>query len=101
MNKFRPQKIAKSYIMRQRLKTGRSESYNWQSRVEWYPAVWGKHQQQFAKRFARLHYLGCHAPAPIQQRWKPAYRAFMARHFGTEGNASMRYLNTWSSYSWL
>ena len=101
MNKFRPQEISKSYIIRQRLKTGRSDNYNWQSRVEWYPAVWSKHQQQFARRFARLHYLACHAPMPIQRRWQSAYRRFMNSHFGVSGRASMRYLNKWSAHSWL
>ena len=101
MNKFRPQDISKSYVMKQRLMTGRSDNFNWQSRVEWYPAGWSKHRQQFARRFARLHYLACHAPKPIQKRWLSAYRAFMVQHFGSEGNASMRYLNTWSAHSWL
>lgn len=101
MNKFRPQEISKTFVMRQRLKTGRSDNYNWQSRVEWYPAGWGKHRQQFAKRFARLHYLACHAPAPIQKQWKSAYVKFMAQYFGDSGRASMRYLNTWSAHRWL
>lgn len=101
MNKFRPQDISKTFVMKQRLKTGRSDNYNWQSRVEWYPANWGKHKQQFAKRFARLHYLACHAPAPIQKRWKHAEQAFMNKHFGSGGKGSMRYLNKWSAHSWL
>jgi len=101
MNKFRPQDISKSYVMKQRLKTGRSENYNWQTRVEWYPAKWTRHQQQFARRFARLHYLGAHAPMPIRLRWRSAYLAFMKRHFGEGGNASVRYLNRWTAHSWL
>lgn len=101
MNRFRPQTISKTYIMKLRRLSGRKDSYNWQSRVEWYPAVWGKHQQQFARRFSRLHYLACHAPVATQRRWQPVYRAFMNRHFGDSGKASMRYLNKWSCHSWL
>jgi hypothetical protein len=101
MNKFRPQDLPKSYVMKQRLKTGRADSYNWQTRVEWYPANWTRHQQMLSKRFAHLHYLSEHAPAPIQQRWKHAGRAFMKKHFGDAGRGSMRYLNKWSCHSWL
>mgnify|MGYP003348562023 CR=1 FL=1 len=101
MNKFRPQDISKSYVMKQRLKTGRSENYNWQSRVEWYPANWSKHQQMFARRFARLHYLACHAPTPIQKKWRVTYNNFMIKHFGANGKGTMRYLNNWSAHSWL
>ena len=101
MNKFRPQDLPKSYIMKERLKTGRSNNYNWQSRVEWYPANWSKHKQMFARRFARLHYLACHAPGPVKKRWWKAYDNFMAKHFGTKGKASMRYLNKRSAHSWL
>lgn len=100
MNRFRPQDIAKHYIMRQRLKTGRSESYNWQTRAEWYPAVWTRHQQTIAKRFGRLHYLACHAPRPIQKQWHNAYKLFYRRHFGGD-QASVRFLNKYTCHSWL
>lgn len=101
MNKFRPQDLPKSYIMKQRLKTGRSDNYNWQTRIEWYPANWTRHQQMFSKRFTHLHYLSEHAPDPIQKRWKQAGRNFMKKHFGDAGKGSMRYLNKWSCHSWL
>lgn len=101
MNKFRPQEISKLDVMRQRLKTGRSENYNWQSRVEWYPVGWGVNKRTIGRLFSRLHYLACHAPQPVQHRWRSAYRTFMNRHFGAAGQASMRYLNKWSCHSWL
>jgi hypothetical protein len=101
INKFRPQSISKSYIIKQRLRIGRVGNYNLQTRIDWYPAGWDKRRQQFARRFARLHYLACHAPRPIQKQWQAAYRMFMNKHFGNAGNASVRYLNTWSCHSWL
>jgi hypothetical protein len=100
LNKFRPQDLSKTYVMKQRLKTGRSENYNWQTRVEWYPAIWSTHQQQLSKRFTRLHYLACHAPAPIRKQWANAYKMFYKRHFGTD-NASMRYLNKYTCHNWM
>ncbi len=99
MNKFRPQDLPKSYIMKQRLKTGRSDCYNWQTRVEWWPCGYGSNKISIARRFKKLHYLACHAPKPVQKRWAPAYQAFYKKHFGVNG--SMRYLNTWTCHAWL
>lgn len=101
MNRFRPQDLPKSYLMKQRLKTGRSENYNWQTRVKWYPAGWTYNKKVIGDQFGRLHYLACHAPTPINKRWWKAYDNFMAKHFRTRGKASMRYLNTHSCHSWL
>lgn len=105
MNKmFRPQEPNKRMTIRLRHRGYSKEwtsMYNFVDRAEWYPVGWGKHRQQFARRFARLHYLACHAPRPVQLRWRAAYREFMNRYFGDGGQASMRYLNKWSSHSWL
>ena len=101
MNKFRPRNIPKSYVLRQRLRTGRSENYNWQTRVKWYPAGWGVNKKVIGDQFSRLHYLACHAPGPVRKKWWPAYSMFMSRHFGHASRASVRYLNTWSAHSWL
>lgn len=101
MNKFRPQDIDTRYIMQQRRMTGRSENYNWQSRVEWFPVGYRVNKKTIAKQFGRLHYLACHAPAPVNKRWQKAYANFMAKHFGAKGKASMRYLNEWSAHAWL
>jgi hypothetical protein len=100
-NKFRPQDLPKSFIFKQRLKHSGSENYNWQTRVRWYPAGWQPNQLSIGRRFSRLHYLACHAPAAVQKKWRPAYQAFERKHFGNLGRASMRYLNTWSCHSWL
>ena len=99
MNKFRPQDISKRYIIRQRLLTGRSENYNWQSRIEWYPAGYRLNKKTIFRQFGRLHYLACHAPGPVKKRWAPAYKAFYKKRFGVTG--SMRYLNTWTAHAWL
>ncbi len=101
MNKFRPQEINKRHTFRLRLKGYGNEwiNYNWQTRVEWYPAGYRLNKKTISKQFSRLHYLACHAPKPVQKRWAPAYRAFYKRHFGVTG--SMRYLNTWTAHAWL
>lgn len=101
MNKFRPQNISKRYIIRQRLRTGRLDVYNWQSRVKWYPVGWGLNKRVIGDQFSRLHYLACHAPGPIRKKWWPAYKSFVARHFGDSSRASVRYLNKHSCHSWL
>ena len=100
MNKFRPQDLPKRYIIKERLKYGRSENYNWQTRVKWYPAGWGFNKKVIGDMHGKLHYLACHAPKPIQKRWAKAYDNFYKKHFGTK-HASVRYLNNWSCHSWL
>ena len=101
MNKFRPQSDTKLYIMKQRLRTGCSDNYNWQSRVKWYPAGWGFNKRVLGDIHSQLHYLACHAPAPVQKQWRTKYQTFMNRHFGDAGRASMRYLNKYSCHSWM
>lgn len=101
MNRFRPQDIGTKYIMRQRLMTGRSENYNWQTRVKWYPAGWKTNQISIGRRFGHLHYLACHSPKPISTKWRSAYTQFCNKHFADKGNASTRYLNTYTANSWL
>lgn len=101
MNKFRPHGIPKSYLIKQLMRFGRRENYNWQTRVKWYPAGWGFNKKVIGDQHSRLHYLARHAPDPIKKRWAKAYDNFQAKHFGTRGNASMRYLNKWSCYSWM
>jgi hypothetical protein len=98
MNRFRPQDISKKYIMRARLLGGRT-NYNWQSRGEWYPVGWKPNHISIGRRFGQLHYLACHSPAPIQQKWQPAYRRFCKQHIPSR--ASMRYLETFTYDSWL
>ena len=99
MNKFRPQGLSKRFILKQRLKYGRPDNYNWQTRVKWYPAGWGFNKQVIGRIFGRLHYLACHAPAPVQQRYQRAYRALDARL--TPQRASVRYIDTYSAGAWL
>lgn len=101
MNKFRPQDLPKSFVMKQRLKYGRTDSYNWQTRVKWYPAGWRLNKQTLGNIHSRLHYLACHAPEPVSKKWAKAYKVFMNKHFGDSGKASMRYLNTYSAHSWM
>lgn len=100
MNKFRPQDLPKIYTIRERLKYGRSDNYNWQTRVKWYPAGWGFNKKVIGDMHSKLHYLACHAPKPIQKRWSKAYEMFYKKHFGTK-HASVRYLNNYSCHAWL
>jgi len=101
MNKFRPQEIGKVYLLKQRLKHGHTDSYNWQSRVRWYRAKDGINRQFIIRTFQYLHYRACHAPAPVRLRWKSAYQRFEKRHFASAGRASIRYLNTHTAHAWL
>jgi hypothetical protein len=99
--KFRPQSNMKLALMRTRVRTGRNDYYQpWQSRIEWYPVGWRLNKKTIGKQFGKLHYLACHAPSPIQKKWNQAYKVFYKKHFGSF-NASVRYLNNWSSHNWL
>ena len=89
MNRFRPQDISKKYIMRER-RMGIWVNYNWQTRDKWYPAGWKPNHISIGRRFGHLHYLACHAPAPVQKKWRAAYQRFCNQHI--PGRASMRYL---------
>lgn len=100
-NKFRPSSSMDTRsIMRERRKYGRTDNYNWQSRVEWYPVGFKLNRKTIFRQFGRLHYLACHSPEPVQLRWLKAYNNFHNQHFGSR-KASMRYLNTWSCHAWL
>ena len=101
MNKFRPQDTPKRLIIRDRLKYGQTNNYNWQTRIKWYPVGWTYNKRVIGDQFSRLHYLACHAPDPIKKRWRKTYDNFMAKHFGTRGKASVRYLNKYSCHSWM
>ena len=101
MNRFRPQDISKKYIMRERRRTGRVENYSWQTRHKWYPAGWRPNHISISRRFGQLHYLACHAPEPVQRRWRQAYQQFCNQHLAARGRASRRYLNTWTCHAWM
>jgi len=101
LQKYRPVCISKKHRIKYRLETGRSESYHWCSRVRWYPAGWKLNRQTLGRVFSKLHYLGCHAPKPIQQKYKRVYNQFQEKHFATKGKASVRYLDTYTAYKWL
>lgn len=100
-NRFRPQDISKLYTIKMRLKTGRSESYNWQTRIRWHPVGWKVNQISIGRRFGHLHYLACHAPEPVQKKWQAAYRNLCNRLFAQNGRASVGYLNKYTAHSWL
>ena len=93
MNRFRPQDISKKYIMQER-RMGIWVNYNWQTRDKWYPAGWKPNHISIGRRFGQLHYLACHAPAPVQKQWRSAYQRFCKQHIPS--GASMRYLETFS-----
>lgn len=100
MNKFRPQAIHKPSLIKMHTK-GIYESYNWQTHVKWYPAGWKSNQISIHRRFMQLHYLACHAPAPVQKKWKSAYKNLCNRLFAENGHASVRYLNKYTAHAWL
>ena len=101
-NKFRPSSsMDKKHIMKMRRVYGRTDNYNWQSRVEWYPVGYKLNHKTIFKQFGKLHYLACHAPDATTKRWQKAYNNFYKAHFGAFKGGSMRYLNTWSCHSWM
>lgn len=104
MNKmFRPIAMSKKATIKLR-RQGYDNAwinYNFPTRVKWYPAGWGFNKHVLGNIHSRLHYLACHAPEPIQKKWRATYAVFMDKHFGNAGRASMRYLNNWSCHSWL
>jgi hypothetical protein len=101
-NKFRPSSsMDTKNIMKMRRIYGRTDNYNWQSRVEWYPVGFKLNHKTISNQMIRLHYLACHAPEPVTKRWTKANKNFMNKHFGDAGKATMRYLNKWSCHSWL
>ena len=100
MNRFRPQELPKSFIMKQRLKYGRADNYNWQTRVRWLPAYMTKNQVSIFRRWQQIHHFASHTAKPAQH-WRVANRMFCKQFLGSEGKASTRYLNTWSAHSWL
>jgi hypothetical protein len=100
MLKFRPQQISKKITMQYRLQYGRNYNLAWQIRARWYPVGRKPNQVSIARRFAQLHYLACHAPAPVQTKYRAAYAVFYRRLFGSD-RASLRYLNAWSGHAWL
>jgi hypothetical protein len=101
-NKFRPSSaMTTKSVMRERRKYGSClGNYNWQSRVEWYPAGYGFNKKIISRQFGKLHYLACHSPKPIAEKWQKAYNNFYKKHFGVY-KASVRYLNKWSCHSWM
>lgn len=101
-NKFRPSSsMDKKSVMKDRLKMGRTDNYNWQSRIEWYPVGFKLNHKTIFKQMGKLHYLACHAPDATTKRWQKAYNNYYRKHFGAFKGASVRYLNTWSCHSWL
>lgn len=101
-NKFRPSSsMSTKHIMKMRRVYGRTDNYNWQTRIEWYPVGFKLNHKVICRQMGKLHYLAYHAPDPVTKKWSSANRNFMNKHFGDAGNASMRYLNKWSCHSWL
>ena len=97
---FRPMAMDKPAQIKAR-RLGYPENYNFPRRIKWYPAGWKYNHRVIGDIHSRLHYLACHAPDPITKKWCATYAVFMAKHFGSGGKGSMRYLNNWSCHSWL
>lgn len=100
MNKFRPQEISKLHIMKQRLKYGRTDNFNFQTRSTWVPARFTKNQVSIFRRWQQIHHFSSHTKCPAKH-WVVANNMFHKQFFGSAGKASMRYLNKWSAHSWL
>jgi hypothetical protein len=99
MNRFRPQPISKKYMIKER-RMGLWVNYNWQPRTRWYPAGWKPNQISIGRIFGQLHYLACHAPAPVQKKWEQAYKSFCNKHL-PHHHSSQRFLNQYTAHRWL
>jgi len=97
---FKPQDLPKKFTMQERRLGGKKINYNFVSRVKWKSFDWNINQIFLVNTHSRLHYLACHSPTKIQQRYKKVYTLFMNNHFGSH-KASIRYLNNWSCHSWM
>ena len=100
-NKFRPMDISKKYRLKFFVETGKNQNFNWRTYVRWYPVGWRINKQTLFRAFSRLHYLGCHAPKPIQQKYRRVYNLFEEKYFGTKGKASKRYQDKYTANKWL
>jgi hypothetical protein len=96
---FKPSDLPKKYTLKSRLRGYNLGSENFVFRRKIY-APDALNFQTLAKQFSTLHYLACHAPEPVQRKWKKAYDMFMKTHFGNY-KASVRYLNKWSCHNWM
>lgn len=104
MNKmFRPQEKSTRTTMRLRRMGYGNEwiNYNFVNRAKWFIAGWQVNQRVIGSMHSRMHYFACHAPKPIQKKWRVTYNNFMIKHFGAAGKGTMRYLNKWSCHSWM
>ena len=101
MNKYRPIALNKKHRIHVRVKMGRTECFTWRSRTRWYPAGWRLNRQTLGRIFSQLHYLGCHAPVPLQKKWRRVYNQFTAKYLASRGKASVRYLNAYTAHKWL
>jgi hypothetical protein len=99
MNRFRPQDISKKYILKQRLRFGRSDTYNWQTRIRWYPVGWKLNHQTLGRIFGQLHYLGSHAPKPVRTKWYAREKLFLKSRIPFK--SSIRYIEKFSAGRWL
>lgn len=101
--KFRPQELPKRLIIKTRLNGYDSTviNYNFQQRRRRFPVDYRLNEKTLSKIFSRLHYLACHSPKKVAKQYTKAYNNFGNKYFARRGNASTRYLNTWTAHSWL
>jgi hypothetical protein len=101
-HKFRPQLFTARYKLRQRRLDQFESTYNFESRIEWWPAGYKINKMTIAKQFKKLHYLACHSPEPVRKKWHSVYNLFENKHFANKGkNISIRYLNEHTCHAWL
>lgn len=101
MNRFRPQSISARYRMRERRLIGVNQSYNWQSRIRWYPAGWNFNRQTLGRIFSQVHYLAYHAPGAVTKKWRHVAAQFENKYFARRGKSSVRFLNNHTAHGWL
>lgn len=94
--KFRPTEKTKKTVRR-----GNGYNSNFAQREKYYAEGLPYNQRVLGNIFSRLHYLAYHAPGPMQKQWRKRYEVFMNKHLCHAGEASVRYVNTYSCHSWM
>jgi hypothetical protein len=100
MLRFRPQNLPLRFIVKERLQTGRTNNYNWQSRINWVPAGLTTNRVGILRRWQQIHHHAKHSYNTIPY-WNSAEKMFNKKFLAEGGKASVRFLNTYTAYNWL
>ena len=87
---FRPNNYPKQWLIKER-RQGRSYGGSFRIRKD-YPFKL-VNERAIGRIFSRLHYLACHAPDKVNEKWNRAYYNFQYKYFAAKGKHSVRFAN--------